>query len=109
MSWPVRVPRPRPWRLTKADDTWRLLQRLADAAVPGLRQAVMRIFEDVGARLPAADVAAFLQAGDTASAEELVLRLWDDVGAQGFQREVEPRLEALAVSAAGALPAGVDV
>ena len=99
----------RRWWLAKASDDWRLLQHLADAAVPGLRQAVVRIFEDVGARLPVADVAAFLQAGDTAGAEDLIQRLWDEVGAQGLQSAVAPRLEALAASAAGALPAGVEV
>ena len=115
MSW-IAIPfsRADPWRhmgyqytfsIGKAvptEEAWRILHSLADAQRPLLLREVQAVLDAVGIALAAEDISVLMAAGDTATLEMVVRRIWDHVGSQGLQETLLPQMRTLALAAAEA-------
>jgi hypothetical protein len=84
------------------DEFWQLLHQLADQATPAMLRDLTALLGSVGASLSRERLADLLSAGNLAAVEAELHRTWEQVGRQGLQDQLLPRLRALALDAAQA-------
>ena len=86
------------------DECWKVLHRLADAAYLALLDDMLAVLEAVRPAIPREALTQRVLSGDQADTEQLLTQVWDEVGQQGLEGTLVPRLRTLALDAAEATP-----